>query len=283
MSVKPLIGAHVSTAGGLSKCFENAEAIGAKAAQIFGSSPQQWLTRFPSETQLKDFALVKEKYRVPVYLHAGYLVNLAGPNPVNREKSVKSLAEHYQIAQSLGAEGLIFHLGSHGEDSHENGIKNLAAGIREVLKKVPGDARLLLENSAGGGNKLGKSIEELTEIFTAVGSKRARFCFDTAHAFEAGMIKYDSKESVKDFFNLWEKKIGVENIEVLHANDSKTDFDSHNDRHENIGKGMIGQKGFANLASEKRLREKVWLLEVPGLDDQGPDRENIEKLMAFFV
>lgn len=277
-----IIGAHVSTAGGPAKCFENAEAIGAKAAQIFGSSPQQWLTRFPSEAQLKDFTVAKAKYNMPVYLHAGYLVNLAGPNPVNREKSVKSLVEHYQIAQSLGAEGLIFHLGSHGEDSAENGIKNLISGIREVLKKVPGKARLILENSSGGGNKLGKNIEELAKIFAGVDSERAKFCLDTAHAFEAGMVKYDSAGDVKEFFDVWDKKIGVKNIEVLHANDSKTAFDSHNDRHENIGKGEIGKKGFTNLAKEKRLHNKVWLLEVPGADDQGPDKANIKALASYF-
>ncbi|MDO8466828.1 MAG: deoxyribonuclease IV [bacterium] len=279
----PIIGAHVSTNGGLSKCFENAAAMGAKAIQIFGSSPQQWFTKMPTAEAIQDFTSKKTNAgSPPVYLHAGYLVNLTSPNPINREKSIKSLAEHYQIAQSLNAEGLIFHLGSFGEEGHEKGLKNLISGIREVLKKVPGNARLILENSAGGGNKLGKTLEELAEIFEGVNSPRAKFCFDTAHAFEAGMIGYESAKKVEEFFNLWDKKIGIGNIEVLHSNDSKTIFESHNDRHENIGQGEIGKKGFTNLAKEKRLHGKVWLLEVPGEDDRGPDKENIEKLKALF-
>lgn len=280
----PTIGAHVSTAGGLEKAFENAEIIGAKAVQIFGSSPQQWTTKIPAKETLVNFATKKSAAgSPPVYLHAGYLVNLAGPNPINREKSIKNLAEHYQIAQSLGAEGLIFHLGSSGEEGAEKGIKNLTAGIKEVLKKVTGEARLILENSAGGGNKLGKNLKELGEIFNGVNSPRIKVCLDTAHAFEAGMTNYSSAEEVKNFFDLWDKEIGIKNIEVIHANDSKTDFGSHNDRHENIGQGKIGKTGFTNLAKEKRLHNKVWLLEVPGLDDQGPDKANIDKLKSFFV
>lgn len=276
------IGAHVSTAGGVSVAFENAEKIGAQAIQIFGSSPQQWLTRPPSDSQIKDFLKEKIERGIPAYLHAGYLVNLASPNPELRKKSINSLSEHFQIAQSLKADGLIFHLGSSGDSGAETGIKHLISGIKEVLKNVPGSSRLLLENSAGGGNKLGSTPDQLSEIFSGVNSNRVKICFDTAHAFEAGIIQYKNASEIKTFFDSLDKKIGIKNIEAIHANDSKTKFDSSSDRHENIGLGLIGKQGFKNLAGEKRLHDKIWILEVPGLDDQGPDSANIKALASYF-
>ncbi len=279
----PLIGAHVSAGGGLYNCFSNAKNIGAQAIQIFGSSPQQWLTQTLKPEALAKFLQERTKAGSPaVYLHAGYLANLASPKPDIRQKSIKSLAEHYRIAQKLEAEGLIFHLGSSGDGGFAAGMKNLVSGIREVLEEVPGPARLILENSAGGGNKLGSQLEELAAIFTGVDSQRAKFCFDTAHAFEAGLLEYKSPAEVKKFFDVWDKQIGLDNLEVLHANDSKTIFNSRHDRHENIGMGYIGKKGFINLAKEKRLHNKIWLLEVPGLDDRGPDQANVKTLASYF-
>ncbi|MEK7654420.1 MAG: deoxyribonuclease IV [Patescibacteria group bacterium] len=280
----PIIGAHVSTAGGISKSIENAEKIGAKAIQIFGSSPQQWLTRFPSPEEVKNFLTAREKSgNPPIFLHAGYLVNLASVKKENREKSVKNLAEHYQIAQSLKAEGLIFHLGSSTGTTAEDGMKNLISGIKKVLSLVKGPAKLLLENSSGGGSKLGSTLKELATLMGGLPPERTGICLDTAHAFEAGMIEYSSKESVKSFFDQWDRLIGINAIKALHANDSKTVFDSKSDRHENIGQGYIGKKGFTNLTGEKRIADKVWLLEVPGQEDEGPDRANIDKLKSFFV
>ena len=277
------IGAHVSASGGLYNCFVNAKNIGAQAIQIFGSSPQQWLTQPLRPEALDKFLEEKSKASSPpVYLHAGYLANLASPKPEIRQKSVKSLSEHYLLAQKLEAEGLIFHLGSSGDGTVEAGIKNLITGIREVLEKVPGSARLILENSAGGGNKLGSTLEQLSPIYKGVGSPRAKLCLDTAQAFEAGLIDYESTATVKKFFDKFDKLIGLDKLEVLHSNDSKTVFNSHHDRHENIGKGYIGKKGFTNLAKEKRLHSKVWLLEVPGLDNEGPDKTNIKALASYF-
>ncbi|MEK7138348.1 MAG: TIM barrel protein, partial [Patescibacteria group bacterium] len=102
------------------------------------------------------------------------------------------------------------------------------------------------------------------------------------HAFEAGTIKYESVAEIKKVFDEWDEQVGLENIVALHANDSKTEFNSHNDRHHNIGEGHIGHKGFQNLASEKRLHNKVWLLEVPGFDDLGPDAKNVKILKSCF-
>lgn len=278
----PIIGAHVSTAGGLEKAFYNAKTIGAKAIQIFGSSPQRWQTSFPSAEAAKVFRQMnKVTGNLPVYLHAGYLVNLASDNPELRKKSVKNLTEHLKIADLLGAQGLVFHAGSSNGSPKEVGLKNLISGIREVLK-IPGAAKLLLENSAGGGNKMCSTIEEISRVMSTVKSERLAVCLDTAHAFEAGIIQYLNSVEVKGFFSAWDKATGLDRLEVIHANDSKTDFQSHHDRHENIGAGKIGNNGFRHLGGEKRLRDKVWILEVPGVNDSGPDKENIDKLASYF-
>ncbi|TSC81319.1 MAG: deoxyribonuclease IV [Parcubacteria group bacterium Gr01-1014_19] len=279
----PIIGAHVSTAGGISKAIENAEKIGAKAIQIFGSSPQQWLTKFPSPAEINNFLAAREKSgNLPVFLHAGYLVNLASSKKENQEKSIKNLAEHYKIAQTLNAEGLIFHLGSSTGTTFETGMKNLAARIKKVLSLVKGPSKLLLENSSGGGNKLGSTLKELAALINQLPEARTGICLDTAHAFEAGMIEYNDQKSVKGFFDQWDRLIGIDAIKAIHANDSKTPFDSKSDRHENIGQGYIGKQGFKNLAGEKRLKDKIWILEVPGQQDQGPDAENIRALASYF-
>lgn len=282
LSAMPIIGAHVSTAGGLERAFDSAKIIGAEAIQIFGSSPQQWHTKVPTQETLKDFAAKKiGAGSPPLYLHAGYLVNLASDNAELRKKSVKNLTEHLQIADALSADGLIFHPGSSNGLPKKSGLKNLIAGIKEVLENS-GKAKLLLENSAGGGNKLCSTVEEISQVMRGIKNARLSACFDTAHAFEAGIIQYLDSVEVKEFFSGWDKAIGVDRLEVIHANDSKTDFRSNHDRHENIGKGKIGADGFRHLASETRLRNKIWVLEVPGMDDNGPDRENIEKLRSLF-
>ncbi len=282
LSALPIIGAHVSTAGGLERALDNAKTIGARAIQIFGSSPQRWQTAFPDEKTVADFLRLKQAAdNFPVYLHAGYLVNLASDNPELRKRSVKNLTEHLKIAGLLSAQGLIFHAGSSNGSPKESGLKNLISGVKEVLRG-PGEAKLLLENSAGGGNKLCSTLEEISKVTRGIKDERFAICFDTAHAFEAGIIQYLDSVEVKKFFSDWDKLIGLEKLDVIHANDSKTDFRSNHDRHENIGAGKIGSGGFRHLTGEKRLQNKIWILEVPGADDSGPDKENIDKLASLF-
>lgn len=279
----PKLGAHVSTAGGLVNATENALKIGAECVQIFGSPPQSWRTRFPAAKEVAAFkAAVKNKKIGPVYLHASYLVNVASPNELVRFQSIASLAEHFKIANQLGAKGLIFHLGSALDAPREEAIAGVIAGAKEVLKKVKGPARLILENSSGGGGKIGVDLEELGKIFRGIGSKRAGVCVDTAHLFQAGQIREYSAEAIKKFLADFEKEIGLKNLPVLHVNDSKTSFDSRHDRHENLGEGYIGLAGFQNLAREEKLRDKDWILEVPGFGGEGPDKENLDILKSCF-
>ena len=280
----PLIGGHVSAAGGLYKAIENAEAIGADAIQIFGASPRQWHVAFPDKDAITRYHTALEKSRVQgVYLHAPYLVNLASTDEAMLKKSVRTLADHLKIANMIGANGLIFHLGSGKESPKDEAIKKATAAMQEVLKLAPGDAQLIMENAAGGGQRIGATPSDFAAIMDKIKSPRVKICIDTAHAFEAGLIEHYTPPLIKKMLDEWDRAVGLKNLVALHVNDSKTAFNSHHDRHENIGEGFIGLAGFRALAAEKRLHDKAWLLEVPGFAGEGPDKKNIDILRSCFA
>lgn len=280
---QPSIGAHVSSNGGVHSAVLNGERIGAKVIQIFGSSPYTWAVRrdIPSD-ELKKYREYRKRSSIEnVYLHAAYIVNLASHDQSLYEKSVKSLVNHLCIAEILEAQGLIFHVGSFKETEKEKAIEQQIEGMKRVLKAVQGKTSLIMENTAGGGSRIG-SIEDLGYMLTAVKSERMKVCFDTAHGFESGEVETYTKATVEKMCDDFEEHIGLKNISVLHVNDSKTECGSHHDRHENIGKGYIGIGGFRALAGEKRLYDKDWILEVPGYDNKGPDKKNIDVLHSLF-
>ncbi len=279
----PDIGGHVSAAGGLFRAIGNGETIGATTIQIFGASPQTWGVKPVSDAEAGNFReAMKESGISSAYLHAAYLVNLASASEEIYRKSIRNLSEHFRIAESIGAKGLIFHLGSNKGISKEEGIRKESKAIRRILKDVPGNSFLVMENSAGGGDKIGSDIEDVRRLFEFADSERVKVCFDTAHAFEAGMIDDYSPKSVSSLFDEWDEAIGIENLIVLHINDSKTAFGSRHDRHENVGEGHIGISGFRALAGDVRLRDKEWILEVPGFDGRGPDKKNIDIVKSLF-
>ncbi len=278
----PFLGAHVSAAGGLSQSIRNAERLGAETIQIFGASPRQWNAKLPIRADIKEYKEALKKSSVQsVYLHAAYLVNLATADRSLYEKSVENLSAHLKIAELIGAQGLIFHLGSDTGLDRNSSLRRVISGMKLVLKNVPGKSMLLMENSSGGGRKVGASPEEIGELLKGVPSRRIGVCLDTAHAYEAGEISYTPK-SIKDFLRKWRTYIGLRNLVVIHANDSRTPFASGIDRHENIGRGHIGLKGFRNLAREKNLWNADWILEVPGFANDGPDRQNLSILRNCF-
>lgn len=274
----PIIGAHVSTAGGLKNAVKNAQKIGAQCLQIFGASPRAWQAKQHDEQDVKEYkAALKAAALGPVFLHAAYLVNL-GSKPENYKKSVTSLTDHLRIADAIGAQGLIFHIGSATGHPYETALAQVVKGMKEVLKNVPGDTQLIMENSAGGGNKIGTSAREIGGLFKSVDSKRVKVCIDTAHAFECGEIMEYTKDNVKTFLDKYDEYVGMDNIVCFHINDSKTAAGSFHDRHENIGEGEIGLDGFKNLAKDKRMKDMPWIMEVPGFNGAGPDEKNVEIL-----
>ena len=300
----PFIGGHVSAAGGFHKAVENAERIGATAMQFFGASPRQWFAKIPDQAAVDVYQTALKKSQVKaVYLHAAYLPNLATGMHESYEKSVKSLSEHLEIVTKIGANGLIFHMGSFatqqlvqqmiprgvvpgggGEMTHDEAIEQTAKGMKEVLKNVPGDAFLVMENSAGGGGKLGSIVTDLGAIKRLVNDPRVKVCLDTAHAFESGVFAEKmTPENVQKVLDEWDREIQLKDLVALHVNDSKTKHNSHSDRHENLGHGYIGIDGFRALAADKRLHHAAWMLEVPGFDENGPDKENVDILRGCFV
>ena len=278
---KSLLGAHVSVAGGYTNGLIQAEKIGASVIQIFGSSPRQWKVRIPSRSQVEDFLSAKEKSLVSeVYLHAPYLINLGSPNKELYEKSVAQLTGHMQIGNMIKAKGVIFHVGSSVGTDKDVAMDQAVDGMRRILEKVSGDTALIMENSASS-KKLGVDFKELGDMLRKVDSERVKICFDTAHAFGAGLIDEYSEGKIEKLLEEFNSEIGLENLVAIHINDSKAKTGTNVDRHENIGQGFIGRAGFKRLLANKSLSGVDWILEVPGFEGGGPDKKNMDILRSL--
>jgi deoxyribonuclease-4 len=270
------IGGHVSTSGGLLTAIHEAKRIGANTIQIFGASPVRWSALLPDPELAKKFIGECKKNDInPVFLHAPYLINLASPNGNIPRISEALLERHLEIANAIGAFGVIFHIGSRGVRPQKEAEHLVAKELADILGRVEG-GRLIIENSAGAGNLVGDSLEEIESIIKLVNNSRIGFCLDTAHAFEAGIFSDFSKKGVDDFAKHLEKTVKLERLWVIHLNDSKTPSGSNKDRHENIGMGLIGKDGFSNFLNHPAFKKTPLILEVPGYDDNGPDKKNIE-------
>jgi deoxyribonuclease-4 len=278
-----LIGAHVSTAGGPVTAFERAEAIGAEAAQIFLTPPQQWRSSKVDEDGALAF---RERAAAsscgPVFVHGVYLINLATNDTSNLTRSTSSLKSAMTSCSQLGIQGVIFHLGSHKGMGLDAVFDQICAACKDVLDATPGDTQLILENSAGSGGTIGSRFADLGRIIRTVGSPRIKVCVDTQHSFAAG---YDlsSAEGLELAMTEFEQEVGFENLVAVHANDSKVELGSGRDRHENIGDGLIGREGFRRIIAHRGFKDAPFLLEVPGMDGKGPDQANVDLLKALRV
>ena len=213
----------------------------------------------------------------PVFLHAIYLVNLGTNRPDVLQKGIDSLAAHLALAGKLGADGLIFHPGSHGGVGFEAVLPQVADSIRQALDKAPDGPCLAVENMAGMGKHIGARFEELGAILQAVDDQRLKVCLDTQHSFAAG---YDltTGEGIEDMLAQLDAGPGSSNVVAIHANDSKRVCGSGVDRHDNIGEGFIGEDGFAVFMGHPAFRDVPFLLEVPGFEGKGPDKRNVDIL-----
>ncbi len=276
---KILIGAHVSSAGGRESALERADALGIKCLQMFGSSPKQYNAEVPNKQDASAFKEARKEFGVKkVFLHAPYLINLASVKPFVRHKSKEALALQLEIADALGANGVVFHIGSVGRDgSPKEGIEKVIKNMNKILAERDGGASLIIENGSGGGGKIGATIDEIATILEGIEKGDVGVCLDTAHIFAAGELDFTNRK-VKSFFKEWDEKITPDALRVIHANDSKAEYGSFVDRHENIGHGHIGLEGFKFLANEKTAARVPWILEVPGFLGEGPDKQNIDIL-----
>jgi deoxyribonuclease-4 len=269
------IGAHVSISGGVEKAIERQEGAGGNCGQIFAGSPRTWKVSSYEDGEKFD-ELREEEDQNPYVIHSTYLVNLATPKDDLFEKSLICLQSELKAAEKLGIEYVVFHPGAHTGSGRENGIERIAEGIEEL--EIPENVTLLLENTAGKGTTLGKSMGELREMIEACDTERDNIgvCIDTCHAHAAG-YELSEQEGFEDFLQEVEEDLGLEKVEVLHLNDSKDEKGSEKDNHEHIGQGNIGLEGFRNVVNSEKLKHKPMILETPVEDDRGY-AENIEEL-----
>ncbi|MFQ5472492.1 MAG: deoxyribonuclease IV [Dehalococcoidia bacterium] len=272
------IGAHVRTTGGVDLAVDRAQELGAEAIQIFSGAPQAWRRK-----NYKDAEVGSYKQKVastgiePAFIHGLYLVNLATDKPDLLAKSLDALVQEMNAAHLLGATGVIFHLGSHKGAGYEERVGQVVEYVRKVVDATPDDTSLILENSAGMGGSVGSSFAELGRIIRESGSHRVKVCLDTQHAFAAG---HDVKTTggLERVMEEFDKEVGLSNLAAVHANDSKCELGGGLDRHENIGEGHIGRDGFVNILSHPAFAGVPFLLEVPGFEGGGPDKQNVDIL-----
>ena len=275
------IGGHVSSAGGFLAALDRAQAIGANTIQLFGASPVQWRASLPSKEDADAFqkACVMRDI-APIFLHAPYLINLASPKGELAAMSRTLLQKHVAIAAALGARGVIFHIGSRGDRSQDEARDMVIHALRAILDGTE-EGNVIIENNAGAGNLVGDTIEEIAAIYNEVHSERVGVCIDTAHAFESGLLSDFSTAAIDVFMNKIHQEIGAHALWAVHLNDSKTPAGSKRDRHENIGEGYIGKEGLARFINHPAVRQVPLLLEVPGFDDAGPDKKNIDIVLSL--
>jgi deoxyribonuclease-4 len=275
------VGAHVKTAGGVDKAIDRAEEMGAETIQIFSGAPQAWRRKDYRPEEVEAYrARVAETGIEPAFLHGVYLVNLATSNQENLAKSLDALVHDMNVCRLLGALGVIFHLGSHRGAGYEQVFRQVVDSVSRVIEATPEETWLILENSAGMGGAVGSKFDELGRIVREAGSPRVKVCLDTQHMFAAG---YDvkTKDGLEAAMSEFDADVGLDRLVVVHANDSKCPLAGGVDRHENIGEGHIGLDGLQNVMSHPAFREVPFLLEVPGFDNQGPDRRNVEILKGL--
>ena len=272
------LGAHVSTSGGIHTAIDRIEAIGGDCVQIFTQSPRAWR---PTNHDPANFERFKERRAEAgiggVVCHAVYLINLASPNDELYEKSVAALENTVDVASGIEADGVVFHVGSHQGAGFEVSLKRVVPALRKALKRCSETTWLLIENTAGTGDTIGRSIDELATLYDALDAhERLGICLDSCHLYASG---YDvtNRGELDRLLGEVDQRIGLERLRALHVNDSKAPLGSNRDRHDNIGEGLIGEE-LGVFLSHPKLQGLPAYLEVPGTDGHGPDAEQVRKL-----
>lgn len=280
------IGCHVSAAGGLWNASQNAADLGCETFQIFSRSPQGGPVKpIDEETAEKFKQAMKEKGFSEFVIHAPYILNFGSGKPATYHGSISIVRGELERGSILGAKYVMFHTGSGKDLGKEKAMEQAKVGIQKVLDGYTGTTKLLLENSAGAGEILGDTFEELAELSDPIKKHPAfgGFCYDTQHGFASG---YDIRtpEAVKETFTQFDSILGLEKLAMFQINDSKTEFGSHKDRHDHIRGGLIGKKGFEALigylqASSSKLKAKTMLLILETEHDKvEEDMEILKKL-----
>ena len=273
-----LFGAHVSSSGGISNAIDRAEELGCDAVQVFTQSPRMWR---PTSHKPEEVARFRERRAEAgigaVVCHALYLVNLASPDPVIYGKSVAAMRASLEAAAAIGAEAVIFHVGSHLGSGFEAGLERVVPALQELLELTTDDLWLLMENSAGAGGTIGRSTGELAALCEALGRHpRLGVCLDSCHWYVSGIDVSDPgllDAAVADL----DARIGLDRLRCLHVNDSKAELGSNRDRHDSIGRGLLGEQLGVFLA-HPAFQGLPAILETPGPDGHGADAAEVQRL-----
>ncbi len=291
---------HLALGKGLRRAAERAGEIGARTVQVFVDNPTAWKRRSAPPKHLDAFRerLIELDVR-PVAVHASYLVNLAGPDSVFRERSIEVLASDMAVAGGYGASLVNVHTGSHRDTSVSEGIQRVAEAVAAVLARhaASGEAGasgqrsdaapiVVLENAAGGGDSIGTTIEEharIAERAAALGVPEGRlaFCLDVAHAWGAG-IGMDDPDEIDAWLAEFDREIGLRRLAMIHLNDSRSERGSRTDRHEHLGAGRIDARGFRHLLTHPLLQGLPFVMETPGMDE-GYDLVNLDRARALLA
>ena len=262
-----LLGAHESAAKKIFNALKLAKDDGCDCVQVFAKSPRMWNSPKISDKDAFEFKKMAHELNIaPNVSHASFLLNIANDDDKKRKFAVHNLIDELNRADQLGLVGVMFHPGSNADK--KKGLKFIIEGINEAIEKTEGSKVILMvESTAGSGNWLGSTLEELKIILEGVKNKpRFGFCIDTCHAFAAG---YDLKNKQKEFFIEFDRMVGLKYLKCFHLNDSLFALGSKKDRHEHPGKGFIGEKGFSQLVNDKRFEKTPGYLEAPGTDYKG--------------
>lgn len=275
------IGCHVSIAESIDLSFQRARKLGCTTFQIFTKNPRGWAAKPIENDAILNFQNhVVHSGISPVFAHISYLPNLASLDKNVNRKSLESLLIELDRCLTLTIPYFVIHGGSYKGGSFKQGFDTYVDSILKGLELVGNKLTILVENSAGGKNSITGDISNIAKVLEEIGDAGSvKFCFDTCHGFSAG---YDlrNKKALTNTLNVIESNIGIENLILIHANDSKGDFLSHRDIHEHIGLGRIGEEGFKELVNHPLLKEKYWILETPVNEIRG-DMENINFLLSL--
>jgi deoxyribonuclease IV len=245
---------------------------------VFTQSPRAWR---PTSHDPANFERFKERRTEAgiegVFCHALYLINLASPKKDFYEKSAAALRNTVDVACGIGADGVVFHVGSHQGAGFEKGLKRVVPALRQCLERCTDETWLLIENTAGTGDTIGRSIDELAAIVDRLDRHpHLGICLDSCHLYASGYDVTDRK-ALDGVIEEVDEKIGIDRLKAVHVNDSKAPLGSNRDRHDNIGEGLMGDR-LGVFLSHPRLQGLPAVLEVPGTDGRGPDKKQVQKL-----
>src|SRR2546422_705299 len=271
------IGAHLSSAGGLDKAVDRAEAVGAESLQVFTQSPRAWR---PTNHDPATFDRFRERRAEiglhEVFCHALYLCNFAAPDDAVYEKSVAALRNTMEVARAIAADGVVVHVGSHLGSGFEAGLERVVPAMEQVLELSSDETWLLMENSAGAGGTIGRSVDELATLYQRLdGHPHLGICLDSCHLYVSG-IDVTDPAALDALLDEVDRSIGLDRLRALHVNDSAAPLGSNRDRHANIGEGLLGEK-LGVFLGNSRLQGLPAVLEVAGPDNKGPDANEIRK------